>query len=61
VNREDAAEGLRALTASVSQDEGIEQLGDLWVTRHGIVFPTGSTDEKIERVVDALGEGEVPT
>lgn len=59
-DQENAAAMLCALMAAVSGEDGVEPLGDLWLTKHGLAFPVGSRDADAERVVIALGQGVVP-
>lgn len=61
MDREEAAEALHALTAKVSESEGVEPLGSLWLTRHGLAFPVGTTDELVSSVIERLGAGELPS
>jgi hypothetical protein len=53
----DAASGLRAMQVNLAEDG--EALGRLWLTRYGLSFPVGTTDEEIEETLEAL-EGLVP-
>jgi hypothetical protein len=54
----DAAEGLRALQLGLVEDgEDGEKLGDLWLTRYGLSFPAGTTEEQIEGALEVLEEG----
>lgn len=48
----EAAAGLRAMQVELG-DEG-EGIGRLWLTRYGLSFPAGTTDEQIEDTLEAL-------
>lgn len=59
-DQENAAATLFALMAKVSEEDGVEPLGALWLTRHGLAFPAGSRVADAEQVVADLGQGVVP-
>lgn len=58
---ETAAQVVVALGSAIPEDEGVQELAEgVYLTRHGIAFGAGTSDERIAGVVADLNSGAVP-